>query len=243
MLLLSLSTTACYRPSPQPGARCAEGDRCPSGLACRDGICVDENAPVDDAARDAPRIDARITDGTPSDGMNAIGCADGAREAFVDLVKFPNVAGCAASWSGALGMRAPTTSQPCGDDLQLCATPGDACAPGWRVCGSNGMTTDLTTRMVEADCLTAGGSTDATARFAGAHSHCAGYDGAVCDYATPRACPVNNACSEPICCGAGCRHDMGCLSGAFTNQGATGSLQNGCGSMLAADVTGVLCCR
>ena len=241
--LLLTVLAACYRPSPQAGARCAaEGNRCPSGLTCRAGICVDENAP-DDANGDAPRIDARITDGGSPDAIDAVGCADGAREAFTDTMVFPNVAGCAASWNGALGMRAPTTSQACGDDLQLCAAPADACAAGWHVCGSNGQPTELTSRMTQDDCANAGGSNDVDARFAGALSHCVDYNMAVCNYAVPRGCASDQACAEPICCGIGCRLGVGCPSGAFASQGVAGTLMNGCGAMNAVDITGVLCCR
>lgn len=238
--LFLLLLVGCYRPDPQAGARCA-GDRCPSGLTCRDGICVDDDTPLVDAPIivDAPRIDSP----PPPDALDLVGCADGAREAFTSLAMFPTVAGCAASWNAALSMRAAATGQACGDDLQLCAAPADACAPGWHLCGTNGQPTELTARMTEADCTTAGASPIPDARFAAALSHCSSYAAGVCGYDVPRDCAVDSSCAEPVCCGAGCRTDAGCLAGAFAAQGIAGTLFNGCASMLAVDVTGVLCCR
>ncbi len=66
----------------------------------------------------------------------AIGCADGQREAFVDRATYPRIAGCLASWPGAMSLRAGRASKACGDDAPGggCASPADACAPGWHVC-------------------------------------------------------------------------------------------------------------
>ena len=238
-LVVFLLLVGCYRPEPPAGARCA-GDRCPSGLTCRDGICVDDDTPLVDARI---VIDARLVDASTPDALDLVGCADGAREGFTTIAMFPNVAGCAASWNAAVSMRATATAQPCGDDIQLCATPADACSPGWHICGANGQPAELTTRMTEAECASAGDATIANARFAAALSHCSSYDGAICGYDVPRGCALDGACAEPVCCGAGCRNDAGCTSGAFAMQGIAGSLTNGCASMLAAEVTGVLCCR
>jgi hypothetical protein len=237
--LLLLVVGGCYTPSPSPGARCAEGGRCPMGLTCRDDICVDPTTPIADAA-----IDARTIDATPPDALDLSGCADGAREAFTDIMKFPTIAGCAAQWSSAANLRAARTNQLCGDDLQLCAAPVDACAQGWHVCGTNGLPSDLTSRANEAECARAGSSPIANARFVTAVAHCSGFDGAgVCTYNTPLGCPAALSCGEPICCGAGCRTDAGCAAGAYATTLVAGTLDNGCGSMLASAVTGVLCCR
>lgn len=241
--LLALWLVGCYRPEPQAGARCAQGDVCPSGLACRGGFCVDESTPPLDAAiADAP--DARPLDAVTPDAIDSVGCSDGAREAFTDLSAFPAIAGCAASWNGALGMRAARTGQACGDDVQLCAVPADACAAGWHVCGTNGQADELTTRVSQDDCAAATGSTVANPRFVTAFSHCSSYDMGVCAYAAPLPCDLENDCSEPVCCGPGCRNDAGCTDGAYVQATRiAGSTTNGCGQMLAADVSGVLCCR
>ena len=234
-----LVIAACYKPAPSPGARCAEGGHCPTGLTCRDDICVDPSTPI----ADAPIAnDARMIDAPPPDALDALGCADGAREAFTDLVKFPTIAGCAAAWPNAANLRAARTNQLCGDDLQLCAAPVNACSQGWHLCGTNGLPTDLTARADEADCATAGASTIANARFVTAVAHCSAFN-STCEYGTPLGCPASNSCGEPICCGAGCRIDAGCFAGAYPMTRIAGTLTNGCASMLATDVTGALCCR
>lgn len=238
-----VALAACFRPAPQAGARCAaEGNRCPSGLACRDGICVDESIDAPKSI-DAAVFDARLVDAAPPDALDLVGCSDGAREAFTSIAMFPNVAGCAASWNAALGLRASPTGQACGDDVQLCAAPADACSAGWHVCGTNGQTTEVTTRMTAAECASAGATAVPNPRFVAALSHCASYTNGVCGYDVPRPCGVSGDCAEPVCCGAGCRNDAGCVAGAFATQGIAGTLTNGCAMMLAADVTGVLCCR
>ena len=237
-----IALAACFQPTPQAGARCAaEGNRCPSGLACRDGFCVDDSI---DAAKpiDAPVVDARVVD-APSDALDLVGCSDGAREAFASIAMFPDVAGCAASWNAALGLRASATGQACGDDVQLCAAPADACSAGWHVCGTSGQPTELTARMTQADCTSGGATAVVNARFVAALSHCASYTGSVCGYEVPRTCGATGSCAEPVCCGAGCRNDAGCSAGAFAMQGIAGTLTNGCAMMLATDVSGVLCCR
>lgn len=64
---------------------------------------------------------------------SAYGCADGSREAFNDLTKYPGIAGCGATWKMNT-LLAPRTGASCGDVVE-CAVPADACAPGWHVCG------------------------------------------------------------------------------------------------------------
>ena len=55
----------------------------------------------DDARRDDARRDDAFVD--------PIGCADGQREGFVDMTKFPSIAGCAATWLARPSMRATRT--------------------------------------------------------------------------------------------------------------------------------------
>ncbi len=59
-----------------------------------------------------------------------IGCADGTREGFGDTNKYPNIAGCAARWSEALGM-CPPGNLGSANDKYGCS----ACAAGWHLCG------------------------------------------------------------------------------------------------------------
>jgi hypothetical protein len=87
------------------------------------------------------------TGGTAGSPPAVVGCADGTREAFIDLRAFPSIAGCAGGWSiaGLVGALAPT--------IPACARAGgnngtkpdgtgcnveDLCAAGWHVCrGAN----------------------------------------------------------------------------------------------------------
>src|SRR4051794_28436870 len=78
--------------------------------------------------------------------VGAIGCGDGQREAFVDRVRFPTIAGCAATWAGQIDLRAARTGATCGDDIAMCAAASDACAIGWHLCMNNGDPADLTSR-------------------------------------------------------------------------------------------------
>ncbi len=235
--------TGCYRPEPQAGARCAADGICPTGLTCRAGICVDPSTPDDGPIVDTTQRDAPLPDARTPDGPDNVGCSDGAREAFTDMQAFPNVAGCAAAWNGAVGMRAAATGAVCGDDIQLCAVPADACSTGWHICGTAGQPTELTSRVSATACADAGKALFANARFATAFSHCSAFDGTTCSYALPLPCTLQNACSEPVCCGPGCRNDAGCPAGAYAATSIAGTTMNGCGMMLATDVTGVICCR
>jgi hypothetical protein len=61
------------------------------------------------------------------------GCADGSREAFTSLSKYPNIAGCAARWGNSLGT-CPAGHLGTDDGQYGCS----ACASGWHLCGSGG---------------------------------------------------------------------------------------------------------
>jgi hypothetical protein len=72
-----------------------------------------------------------------------IGCADGSREAFVDLRMFPSIAGCAGGWSVAGVVSNASNNPACGraggnDGARpngSGCTVEDLCAAGWHVCG------------------------------------------------------------------------------------------------------------
>ena len=140
-----------------------------------------------------------------------IGCADGQREAFVDAAAYPRIAGCLSSWDGKKSLRAPQSGRACGDDAGPCAVPGDACGPGWRVCGAGGAIADL--RQVSGvQCEQAGGG-----RFSAAMSHCETQSG--CTYDTrpegDYACFESGWCSEPVCCGSDCGELGACVDGVW----------------------------
>lgn len=73
-----------------------------------------------------------------------VGCADGSREAFLDLAAWPAIAGCSGAFSepGLVGERgrAPACDRNGGDEGRAKDGVGcraaDLCALGWHVCGS-----------------------------------------------------------------------------------------------------------
>jgi hypothetical protein len=175
--------------------------------------------------------------------LAAIGCSDGTREGFVDLATYPTIAGCAASWTGTLSLRASATGAACGDSSAgpgaPCAAPADACATGWHACSDNGDPSDLSSRLSAAQC-----STDAVGTFVAATSHCTGYP--PCVYTTPYGCYATGVSgAEAVCCGTTCDTDNACQDGVFA--GATkirgGNAVPGCAAVPPGLVTGVLCCK
>ena len=84
-----------------------------------------------DVGVDAPPIDAFVVE---------TGCADGQREAFTSLARYPNIAGCAGGWTrpGIAHEAAPSCDRQGGDDGPFAngGTCGvaDLCAVGWHVC-------------------------------------------------------------------------------------------------------------
>ncbi|MDX2012656.1 MAG: carboxypeptidase regulatory-like domain-containing protein [Myxococcaceae bacterium] len=54
-----------------------------------------------------------------TDGGLSVGCADGTREGFTDVLAFPDVAACGGGWQG---------------DLDTSTSAEQLCGPGWRVC-------------------------------------------------------------------------------------------------------------
>ncbi len=240
--LVLVAIVGCYSPTATVGLPCATNGACPSGQVCEPGSnrCVAPGPPPDDARA----IDAAIGDATAVDAgadaptQNLSGCSDGQREGLADLVKFPRIAGCAATWSGMPSMRAASTGVACGDDLGACAVPASACATGWHVCGASGAISELTALSVD-DCHAAA----PTGRFLAAMSHCAN-NVDTCVYGSTLPCYDTGWCSEPVCCGQGCSQGAGCADGVWpagTQISADDS--NGCGGLPSAADLGVLCCR
>lgn len=234
--LALLFAAGCYQPTPTLNAPCGPNGECPSGLACRAGVCTSgggafDDAPIQPGDSAPPLIDA------PADAPNVSGCADGEREAFPSLTTHPTIAGCGATWDNALDLRAARTTTPCGDDLGKCDAPVDACQVGWHVCGTAGDPVELSGRATEADCADAGGVAGAV--YVTAMSHCTGF----CTYDLPLPCAPSPECSEPVCCGAGCRGDQGCVATVYPATKIAGAITNGCGNLLGSSMTGVLCCQ
>ena len=239
--LAVLLVASCYQPAPPANAPCGPGGECPSGLVCAGGRCAVPGTVVDGA----PGVDASVVDSAPGIDAppdappNLSGCADGEREALIDLVAWPSIAGCAATWTDAKDLRAPRTAASCGDDLNaMCGAPVDACAPGWHMCGEAGQPTEISSQLESFDCAEAG--PDATSRFVAALSHCT----TVCTYTLPLPCGAMGECNEPVCCGAGCRLNHGCQAAVYsTATPIAGSTTDGCAALLGTSASGVLCCK
>lgn len=180
----------------------------------------------------------RLEHGAPGNPA-VVGCADGRREAFLDLTRFPRIAGCLGSWMGRQSLRAAPTARACGDEIGPCDTPADLCAPGWHVCGANGAVQEL--RQVSAvDCETAGGG-----RFSAAISHCKAQQGCSADPspAASYSCFEHGWCSEPVCCGRDCGQFGACRDGVWQQHThIPEGVDQGCGSMDSHRAGGVLCC-
>ena len=177
----------------------------------------------------------------PAGDPSVIGCADGRREAFLDLGRFPGIAGCLATWEGRQNLRSAPTGRPCGDELRICAVPADACASGWHVCGSSGSVQELRQLSPE-DCENAGGG-----RFAAAISHCKSQRRS-CevdpDQEARYECYPKGWCSEPVCCGQDCGQFGNCRDGVWPRKTHIPFGQDqGCGSTESRRAGGVLCCR
>jgi hypothetical protein len=195
---------------------------------CASGTIDDApTQPLDAGSDGAPTLDAPV---------NISGCADGEREAFPSLTTHPAIAGCGATWADTADLRAARTNTPCGDDLGTCGAPADACQIGWHICGTAGDPAELSSRATESECAGAGG---ADAAYVAAMSHCTEVP---CVYDLPLPCTTSGNCSEPVCCGDGCRTDQGCLEAVYTVTAITDTV-NGCGNLPSSLVTGVLCCQ
>lgn len=174
--------------------------------------------------------------GNPGD----VGCADGQREAFVDARTYRNIAGCIAKWDGPKSLRTPRTGAACGDDLGACASPADACGPGWHVCGESGRVIELKQVTAE-ECANAGGG-----RFSAAISHCLTQSGCQYDHGDQARyeCFPSGWCSESVCCGSDCGEFGQCRDGVW--EGATHipvGTDQGCGAVQSLRAGGILCCR
>jgi hypothetical protein len=179
---------------------------------------------------------------SPAGGDPAVvGCADGQREGFADLTKYPTIAGCLASWEGNMSLRKGPMGAPCGDDKEACSAPASVCAPGWHVCGRDGDWHDLVDRIDAKACSEGAGP----GRFNAAISHvkkkkeCA----PVPTDTTRYPCLKDGYGSEPVCCGLDCRFGQ-CRDAVWEKQTriSVGKSQ-GCGSLGSDKNGGVLCCK
>lgn len=169
------------------------------------------------------------------------GCSDGQREAFLDLDRYPNIAGCLGRWDGIKSLREPSTGKSCGDDLGLCDVPADLCAKGWHICGISGDVRELIDQVDADSCHNISNE-----RFVAAISHCIAQTGCQYDRSERPVYPCfeKGWCAEPVCCGVNCKQGS-CKSGIYQDDKtyiAQGEDQ-GCGGITSDRAGGVLCCR
>lgn len=221
--LLALSLAACGGPSSKNQAK-----------------KVDKNAKISD---DAPQslTDVTFTESPRGGEPATVGCADGQREGFADLTKFPDIAGCLGVWDGDMTLRKGKTSKACGDDLEICGSPSDVCAPGWHLCARDGDYKDLSERITGAECREGAGP----GKFVAGISHvlqkkeCAPEPGPTTRY----PCLDEGFGAEPVCCGELCNYGK-CKDSVWV--GATpisvGKAQ-GCAAVSSDKNGGIMCCR
>lgn len=162
----------------------------------------------------------------------SVGCSDGVRDAFLDQTTFPGIAGCKAAFSRQ-PMLKPKTGTPCGNDLNTaCATPADACAAGWHVCGAPPYGTDDLTQRVSAEQCQQQPSRFAAALPIDIRQH------ASCDFCDDGSTPDNGGVA---CCGTDCLRasDVRCTPIARS----FGTVSCGMMEILDATTAGVLCCH
>ncbi|MCB9536135.1 MAG: hypothetical protein H6704_07705 [Myxococcales bacterium] len=145
---------ACVDPA-SDDAHCGGCDQaCGDDRACVEGACQCD-APLLGCGRQCvdPAVDPLHCGGcdqacgpeqacTP-EGCRAVGCADGEREGFTDLLAFPAIAACSGGF-GVAGLEPvePACQRAGGDDGPNPTGAGcvvdDLCAPGWHVCADGG---------------------------------------------------------------------------------------------------------
>jgi hypothetical protein len=195
---------------------------------------LDDDAPV--ALTDVQFVES-ARDGNPI----AVGCADGQREGYADMQKFPDIAGCLGVWDGEKSLRKGKTSKACGDDLEVCGSPSDVCAEGWHLCARDGDYHDLTNRITWQECNEGAGP----GKFVAAISHvlkkkeCAPEPGANTRY----PCLDEGYGAEPICCGELCKQGE-CKDSVWPAQTRISmGKAEGCAAVTSERNGGLLCCR
>lgn len=227
------------------GAVACAWQRCDGGAwACSDTDCDDRYAFP--SCLDGSGADSGWAGWCPGpyceESTSEPGCADGTREAFADGTVFPQIAGCSGTWAGPQSLTAAPTGADCGNDLGECASPADLCAPGWRICGSTGLPSDLTDRLSADQCLAA----DNPGTFAAGFSHSPNAWSPTVDCGPqpgPYPCRPSSWGSEPVCCGADCDIAI-CGSTVWPEATAIGSgvQYEACDGFGGDSSTGVLCC-
>ena len=212
--------------------------------SANDEDCDDGNAAVNPDGTEA--CDGNDTDcnGTVDDGVCAVGCSDGGREGFVDMVAFADIAGCSGGWEdpGVLASLARACLEPIGDDSVLpiagCA-PLDLCARGWHICSDGAETLAAT---ADTGCASSTLAGDPSLFFIASIS---GPGNLVCGAGANDLFGCGNVGAGTGGCGPFNRSSQDLCSAlpAPWNCGASGVLEAEMVTKAGAEVGGVLCCR
>ncbi len=143
----SLGSAACGARTALPGDGPGEGGGAGGGLTTSSfvgpaSVSASTGAPACALVEGCNGLDDDC-DGAVDEDCIDVGCSDGQREGFVDVVAFPDIAACSGGF-GVAGITAavPACGNATGDDAADPSGAGcsaaDLCAPGWTVCPGEG---------------------------------------------------------------------------------------------------------
>lgn len=163
------------------------------------------------------------------------GCSDGTCDGLCTL---PNIQACKAAGIAGMSLRTGRSSDgaTCGN-FDNCASPADACAPGWFVCLADGTRTTMAQRLSSSECASLSGS------YVVGMSQCSQPGSGTCTYSDGDVgCFADSfgTCSRPICCGDGCDTGNICDDAIYIDA-TRSTVGGGCQNVNVVD--GVLCCR
>ncbi len=140
VLVAGCSTGATVTPAPTPDATTAADSTPPDQAAASDQfVWPDVLAPDSTPPDQGPAADLPPKPDTGPPTPATVGCSDGSREGFLDLLKAPKIAACGGAWSvpGAHNTT-PACSRQAGNTGKNPSGTGcnvtDLCAAGWHVC-------------------------------------------------------------------------------------------------------------
>ena len=128
--------------STDTGTSTGNAEESTAGSSSADGTTGTSTGVADSTGSSTTAATSESSDS--SGGDEAIGCADGEREGFVDLDAYQDIAGCSGGWDvpGVLNTTEPACALGAGDDSADPAGTGctvaDLCAAGWHVCATAG---------------------------------------------------------------------------------------------------------
>ena len=104
------------------------------------GACSEDDAASENYKGTSCKLGEQCLEGACKPVPEIVGCADGTREGFLDLVRFNNIAACAGAWTipGIHHDEGPACKRNSGNTSSNPEATGcnieDLCAEGWHVC-------------------------------------------------------------------------------------------------------------